>query len=61
MSLTIWQRKLPDLIRMRQHYWELAGLARAEGDLDSAEHHNQLARKCTEQILKHEASQHDPH
>ena len=40
------------LIRRRDQHWEMAGLARKDGDLKDAEEHNIQARLYTKEINK---------
>lgn len=52
MSLDLSRLPLSTLIRRRDQHWEMAGLARQDGDLKDAEIHNVQARAYTQEISK---------
>ena len=52
MSLDLSHLPLATLIRRRDQHWEMAGLARKDGDLKDAEVHNVQARTYTQEISK---------
>ena len=52
MSLDFSHLPLATLIRRRDQHWEMAGLARNDGDLKDAEVHNVQARMYTKEIDK---------
>jgi hypothetical protein len=52
MSLDLSHLPLATLIRRRDQHWEMAGLARKDGDLKDAEVHNVQARMYTQEISK---------